>query len=63
MPLEKTQQELFQEEENEDEEHLSISQLRARRKKLELAESIVPLAEVDPKRKDVDVPTSKLKKK
>lgn len=48
--------ELLQVEKNEDKAQLSISQLRVRRKRLEQVELIVPLAEADPKRKDVEVP-------
>lgn len=35
VPLEQAQQELFKEDEIEEEEHLSIAQLRARRKRSE----------------------------
>lgn len=47
MPLEQAQQELVQEGEEEEEEHLSFSQLWVRMYKVEPAESIFPLAMVD----------------
>lgn len=52
MSLEQAQEELAQGGEAEDEEeHLLISQLRARRERIEPTESMVPFALVDPKGK------------
>lgn len=49
MSLEQSQKELGQGGEAEDEEeHLSISQLPAREDRVELAESVIPLPLVDP---------------
>lgn len=62
MPLEQAQQDLLQEEENEEEkEHLSNAQLRARRKRSEPTKSVVPIAMVDPKGKNHKGPTKKAK--
>lgn len=63
MPLEQAQKELLQEDEIEEEEHLLIAQLRARRKRSDPSESIVPVAVMDPKGKAVEVPTSKPQRK
>lgn len=46
-----------------EEEHLLISQLRARRERVEVAESIIPLTVVDLKGKAVKTPSKKPKKK
>lgn len=54
---------LVYEEEADEEEHMSISPLQARRERVEPVESTVPLAMVDPKGKAVEVHTSKLHKK
>lgn len=63
MPLEKTQPELAQEEETEEEEHLSITQPRAKRKGVELAESIILITVIDSKEKSFKVPIGKPHKK
>lgn len=66
MSLEQALKELAQrgevEGEVEEEEHLSIFQLEARRERVELVESTIPLAVVDPKGKHPRLPPS-LKRK
>lgn len=63
MHLEHAQQELLHEDEIEEEEHLSIAQLRARRKRSNPSESIVPITVMGPKGKAVEVLKSKPQKK
>lgn len=50
-------------EDEEDEEHLLISQLQATRERVEPADSILPFAVVDPKGKPLKTPSSKQKKR
>lgn len=50
-------------EDEEDEEHLLISHLQETRERVEPADSILPLAVVDPKGKALKTPSSKQKKK
>lgn len=47
----------------EEEEHISIAQLLARRKRAKRAEVIVPIAVIDTKGKAIEVPTRKPHKK
>lgn len=58
MPLEQAEQHLLQEEKDQEEEHLSIAQLRANRRRSEPSESVLPIVVVDAKEKVVEVPTS-----
>lgn len=62
MPLEQAQLELIQVKEIEEDKHLSIPQLRAKRKRSEVTESIIPIAMADPKGKAVEFPVGKPQK-
>lgn len=63
MTIEQAHHRLSQREEVEEEDdQLSISQLRPTKDRLEPAKSIIPLATVDPKRKVPETPSSELKK-